>query len=56
MQVIKRKAKKTYKGKDGKEHPYINYYLELDNGKRVAIRTFEVEDLKVLDGVAIYEK
>ena len=54
--MIYKQTGKTYKGKDGKEHNYINYYLELDNGKRVAIRTFEPKDLSVLDGVAIYEK
>ena len=55
MTVIKKKGKKTYKGKDNKEHNYINYFLQLDNGKRIAIRTVNASDLKVLEGVAIYE-
>lgn len=56
MTVIKKQGNKTYKGKDGKEHKYINYYLQLDNGKRIAIRTVNASDLKVLEGVAIYER
>lgn len=56
MRIIKRKSNKTYTGKeDKKEHAIYNYYVELDNGKRVAIRTFNVGDLKVLDGVAFFE-
>ena len=31
--IIKKKGKKTYKGQDGKEHPYINYYLPFSNCK-----------------------
>lgn len=56
MQVIKKKGKKTYIGSDKKEHNYINYYLQLDNGKRIAIRTVSASDLKVLEGVAVYER
>lgn len=56
MRVIKRQSKKTYQGSDKKDYHYINYFLELDNGKRVAIRTFKVEDLNTLDAVAIYER
>ena len=56
MLVIKKQSKKTYKGKDGKEYHYVNYFLQLKNGKRVAIRTFKVEDLATLDAIAIYER
>lgn len=56
MRVIKRQSKKTYQGSDKKDYHYINYFLELDNGKRVAIRTFKVDDLKTLDAVAVYER
>ena len=56
MRVIKRQSKKTYQGKDKKDYHYINYFLELDNGKRVAIRTFKVADLATLDAVANYER
>lgn len=56
MRIVKRKSNKTYKGKDNKEHAVYNYYVELDNGKRVAIRTFNTGDLRTLDGVAFYEQ
>ena len=55
MRIVKRKSNKTYTGQDKKEHAIYNYYVELDNGKRVAIRTFNTSDLRVLDGVAFYE-
>lgn len=55
MRVIKKKAKATYKNKDGKERHYYNYYLEFDNGCRVAIRTFDVADLKKLDAICVFE-
>lgn len=56
MKVVKRKGQKTFTGKDGKEHNYINYYLELDNGTNRYSFTVNASDLKVLDGVANYEK
>lgn len=56
MRIIKKQGKKTYKGKDGQEHKYMNYYVELDNGKRIAVRTVNASDLKVLEGVAVYER
>lgn len=56
MRVIKIQSKKTYKGKDNKDYHYINFFLELDNGKRVAIRTFTPEDLAYLEAVAVYER
>lgn len=56
MTVIKKLSKKTWIGEDKKEHRYVNYYLELDNKKRIAIKTVRASDLKVLEGVAIYER
>lgn len=56
MKVIKKKSKTTYQGKNGKTYHYINYYLQLDNGKRVGIRTYNVDDLAYLDAVAEYEQ
>lgn len=56
MRVIKKQSKKTYQGSDKKEYHYINYFLELDNGKRIAVRTFKPEDLSYLDAVAVYER
>lgn len=33
---------KTHKGKDGKTYEDCNYYLELENGNRIAVRpTFD---------------
>lgn len=56
MEIIKKQSNKTWKDKEGKEHKYINYYVQLDNGKRIAIRTVNASDLKVLEGVAKYER
>lgn len=56
MRVIKKISKSTYKGKDGKDYHYVNYYLELDNGLRIGIRTFDVKDLPKLEAIAVYEK
>ena len=55
MRVIKKISKKTYKGKNGKEYHYVNYYLELENGLRIGIRTFDVKDLPKLEAVAVSE-
>lgn len=56
MTIVKKVSKKTWIGEDKKERHYINYYLQLDNGKRIAIRTVNASDLKVLEGVATYER
>lgn len=56
MRVIKRISKKTYKGKNGKDYHYVNYYLELENGLRIGIRTFDVKDLPKLEAVAVNER
>lgn len=56
MKLVKRQSKKTYKGKDGVERHYYNYYLETDNGKRVAIRPVNNDDFGKLDMVAEYER
>ena len=55
MKVIKVQSNKTYKSKDGKkELHYYNFYLECDNGKRIAIRCVNKEDVKRLDMVSEY--
>lgn len=56
MKLIKRLSKKQYKGKDNKEHRFVNYYLELDNGKRVIVKCVDKEDYKIFDAVAVYER
>ena len=40
MRVLKVKSKKTYEGKNKKTYHYYNYYLELDNGVRIGIKTY----------------
>lgn len=54
MKVIKVQSSKTYKNKEGKELHYYNFYLQFDNGKRIAIRCVNVDDIKRLDMVAEY--
>lgn len=54
MEVIKVQSSKTYKNKEGKELHYYNFYLQFDNGKRIAIRCVNVDDIKRLDMVAEY--
>lgn len=56
MRIIKRISNKTYEGKNGKNYHYTNYYLELDNGKRVGIRTISSDDIKLLEAVAVLER
>lgn len=56
MRIIKRISNKTYEAKNGKNYHYNNYYLELDNGKRVGIRTISSVDIKLLEAVAILER
>ena len=54
MRLIKVQSKKTYVGKDGKEHHFYNYYLEMNNGKRVQIKAAYNDDYAKLDLVAEY--
>ena len=56
MKIIKKKSEKTYTNKKGKECHYYNYYIELDNGKRIQVKASFVDETKLLDMVAIYEK
>lgn len=56
MKVIKKQSKQTYVAKNGKEYHYYNYYLELENGKRVQIRCSFVKDINTLDAIAVYER
>lgn len=52
MKLVKVIKKETYKGKDGNTYNYKNYYVELDNGKRIAIRPAFKEDYKTLEIVS----
>ena len=52
MKVIKVKSNKTYKDKDGKERNYVNYYLEFENGYKMAFKPCFTKDYTILNGVA----
>lgn len=51
MKLIKTKSKQTYKNKDGKDCHYYNFALQLDNGKRIAIKPSFSRDYVVLNAV-----
>lgn len=55
MKLIK-KLGKQYEGKDKKQHRYVNYLLQLDNGKRVLVKPVKDDDYKVFDAVAEFER
>lgn len=57
MRLIKRKSTngQTWEDDEGKKHPYYNYFLELDNGKRICVRACFSQDTAKLDLVAVYE-
>lgn len=56
MRLIKKKSKKTYKNKDGEERYYVNYFVELDNGRRVCVKPLDEKDYRMFDAVAVYER
>lgn len=55
MKLVKKQSKQTYKNKEGKEKHYYNYFVELDNGKRVQIKPAFRDDTRTLDAVSEYE-
>lgn len=56
MKIIKKMSKSTYKGADGNERHYYNYYLQLDNGKRITIKCAYKDDYRLLDFVSEFVK
>lgn len=57
MKIVKRQSKGTYKSKvNGKEYHYYNYYLELENGKRIQVKCAFDKDYVALDTVCVYER
>lgn len=45
-------GKETYKADDGKEYQQKNYFLELENGTRIAVRPCFKDDYKVFNLIA----
>ena len=54
MKVIKVKSNSTYKNKKGEEKNYYNYFLQLDNDKRIAIKPSFSKDYARLDVICEY--
>lgn len=55
MKVIKVRSEKTYENKAKKVCNYYNYYLVLDNGRKVQIKaSFPKNDNAVLDAISEY--
>lgn len=55
IKLIKRKSKKTYKNKEGKEKHYYNFFIVGDNGKEIAVRAcFPEKDNKLMDYLSEY--
>jgi len=52
MKLIKVISNKTYVAKNGKTYHYQNYFIVLQNGKRIAIRPSFSKDYAILDIVA----
>lgn len=56
MKLIKVIKKETYIGKNGKTYAYSNFYIELDNGKRIAIKPTFSDDYRALEIASIVVK
>ena len=52
MRVLKVKSNKTYVDKEGIERNYINYYLEFENGYKMAFKPYFTKDYTILNGLA----
>lgn len=55
MKLIKKQSKQTYKNKEGKTAHYYNYFLQLENGKRVQVKPAFKDDTRTLDAIAELE-
>lgn len=57
MKLIKKQSKQTYKNpKTGKEGHYYNYFLQLDNGKRIQVKPAFKDDIKAFDTICEFER
>lgn len=55
--IIKRQSKQTFKSKkDNKEKHYYNFYLITASNKSIQIKTFNNDDIRVLDALSDYIK
>ena len=54
IKLIKKQGKKTYKNKEGQDCHFYNYYLQLENGKRIQIKAAFDEDFVILDAICEY--
>ena len=55
MRLVKKQSKSTYVNKNKETKHYYNYFIELDNGKRVQVKPAFKDDTRTLDAVAEYE-
>lgn len=55
VKLVKRQSKQTYTTKEGKTAHYYNFFLELENGKRVQVKPAFKDDARTLDAVAELE-
>lgn len=54
--IIKRQSKQTYEDKKSKKvRHYYNFYLEFDNGVRIAVKGVDKQSCIVLDDLSKYE-
>lgn len=54
--IIKKQSKKTYEDEKSKKiKHYYNFYLEFDNGVRIAVKGVDKQSRIVLDDLSKYE-
>ncbi|MBO7528049.1 MAG: hypothetical protein J6T74_09225 [Clostridia bacterium] len=56
MEIIKKKAKKSIKNKQGKDIYPMHYFIVTENGNYILIKPVFTEDYARLDMVARYAK
>lgn len=54
MKLVKKQSKQTYE-KNGKKKHFYNYFLQLENGKRIQVKPAFKDDVKLFDYVAEFE-
>lgn len=57
MKIIKKMSKQVYKStKTGKDCHFYNYFLQLDNGKRIQIKCAFKDDIRALETICEFER